>query len=52
MSSKGLVPIKADSAREGWSGTSLVIQWLKLCAPNAGGLSLITGQGTRSCMPQ
>ena len=30
MSSKGLVPIKADSAREGWSGTSLV--WLLSCS--------------------
>ena len=52
MPSKGLVPVKADSAREGWSGISLVVQWLKLCAPNAGGLSLITGQRTRSCMLQ
>ena len=34
-------------------------QWLRLCAPNAGGLGLIPGQGNRShmlqlraCMPQ
>ena len=33
-------------------GTSLVVQWLRLCAPNAGGLGLIPGQGTRSYMPQ
>ena len=29
-------------------GTSLVVQWLRLCTPNAGGLGLIAGQGTRS----
>ena len=40
-------------------GTSLVVQWLGLCAPNAGGLGSISGQGTRflmlqlkTCMPQ
>ena len=33
-------------------GTSLVAQWLRLSAPSAGGLSLIPGQGTRSCMLQ
>ena len=40
-------------------GTSLVVQWLRFCAPNAGGLGLIPGQGTRfhmlqlrSCVPQ
>ena len=26
-------------------------QWLRFCAPNAGGLGLIPGQGTRSYMP-
>ena len=31
-----------------FSGTSLVAQWLRLCAPNAGGLGSIAGQGTRS----
>ena len=30
-------------------GTSLAGQWLRFCAPNAGGPSLIPGQGTRSC---
>ena len=29
-------------------GTSLVAQWLRLRAPNAGGLCSIPGQGTRS----
>ena len=30
--------------------TSLVAQWLRLQAPNAGGLGSIPGQGTRSHM--
>ena len=29
------------------TGTSLVFQWLKLCASNAGGVGLIPGQGTK-----
>ena len=33
-------------------GTSLVVQWLRLHAPNAGGLGLIPGQETRFHMPQ
>ena len=40
---------------EGWEqtaslggGTSLVVQWLGLCAPNPGGPGWIPGQGTRS----
>ena len=33
-------------------GTSLVLQWLRLCAPNAGGPGLIRGQGTRYHIPQ
>ena len=31
---------------------SLVVEWLRFWAPNAGDLSLIPGQGTRSHMPQ
>ena len=31
-------------------GASLVVQWLRLRAPNAGGLGSIPGQGTRSRM--
>ena len=34
------------------AGTSLVVQWLRLHAPNAGGLGSIPGQGTRSHMLQ
>ena len=33
-------------------GTSLVVQWLRLQAPKAGGLGSIPGQGTRSRTPQ
>ena len=33
-------------------GTSLVVQWLRLCTPNAGGVGAIAGQGTRSHVPQ
>ena len=32
-------------------GTSLVVQWLRFHAPNAGGLGSIPGQGVRSHMP-
>ena len=34
------------------SGTSLVVQGLRLHIPNAGGLDSIPGQGTGSHMPQ
>ena len=33
-------------------GTCLVVPWLRLHAPNAGGLGSIPDQGTRSHMPQ
>ena len=33
-------------------GTSLVVRWLRLCAPNGEGLGSIPGQGTRQCLPQ
>ena len=32
--------------------TPLVVQWLRLRAPNAGGLASIPGQGVRACTPQ
>ena len=35
-----------------FSGPSLVVQWLRLLASNAGGLESIPGQGTRSRMLQ
>ena len=34
------------------SGTSQLIQWLRLHVPNAGGLGSIPDWGTRSHMPQ
>ena len=34
------------------TGTSLVVLWLRLHTPNAGGLGLIPGQGTRPHMLQ
>ena len=33
-------------------GAPLIVQWLRLCAPNAEGLDSIPGQGSRSHMPQ
>ena len=33
-------------------GTTLVVQWLRLCAPSAGGPGSIPGQATRSHMLQ
>ena len=33
-------------------GTSLLVQWLRLCASKAGGQGTIPGRGTGSCMPQ
>ena len=33
-------------------GTSLMVQWLQLYAPNAGDPDSILGQETGSCMPQ
>ena len=35
------------SLSEGWEGTSLVVQWLTIFTPNAGGPGSIPGQGTR-----
>ena len=46
---------KGEKERQYWvtvkyteNGTSLVVQWLRLHTPNAGGLGSIPGQGTRS----
>ena len=49
--------LSLDRSREGMAqgikitGTSLVVQWLRLHAPKAGGPGSIPGQGTRSHMP-
>ena len=50
MSNWNLASTTWKSYRSFRGGTSLVVQWL-LHAPNAGGLGLIPGQGTRSSMP-
>ena len=39
-----------SSKRKG--GNFLLVQWLRLCTANAGGLGSIPGQGTRSHMLQ
>ena len=46
----GLPGIKSLLSQVVLGGTSLVVQWLRLCAPNAGGLGSISGRGTRSHM--
>ena len=40
--------VEGNMAIEVSEGTSLVVQWLRLCAPVSGGLGSIPGQGTRS----
>ena len=56
-----LMNVKEESAKSGLKlntqktkimGTSLVVQWLRPCAPNAAGPGLIPGQGSRSHMLQ
>ena len=39
---------KKDVIKIESEGTSMVVQWLRLCPPNAGGPGSICGQGTRS----
>ena len=41
-----------DITQKAEVGTSLVVQWLRLCTPNAGVPGSIPGQGTRSHMLQ
>ena len=43
---------RTDAHQNVKHGTSLMVQWLRLGAPDAGGLGSILGQGTRSHMPQ
>ena len=42
----------SSSIKQGGCKTSLVVQWLRLHAPKAGGLGWIPGQETRSHMMQ
>ena len=44
--------VLAIPSKIGNSGTSLVIQWLRIRVPNAGGSGSIPGQGTTSHMLQ
>ena len=39
----------ASASSQAWHivGTSLVVQWLRLHAPNTGGMGSIPGQGTK-----
>ena len=48
----GWITSGKQAERDPQYGTSLVIQWLRLRAPIAGGPGLIPGQGTRSHVPQ
>ena len=41
-----------DATSPNQCGTPLVVWWLRLCAPNAGGPGSIPGQGARSYMQQ
>ena len=43
---------KRGITSEVWEGTSLLVQWVRLCVPNAGGPGSIPGQGTKAHMPQ
>ena len=38
---------RASHLKSTRTGTSLVVQWLRLCASNAEGVGLIPGQGTK-----
>ena len=49
---KGGGYFKEGSYSKSRTETSLVIQWLMFCPPNAGGLGWIPGQKTRSHMLQ
>ena len=44
--------VPASMIKIPFSGTSLVVQWLRLLTSNAGGMASIPGQGTRSHMLQ
>ena len=43
-------PVMALTLNKALLGTSLVVQWVRLRTPNAGGLGLIPGWGARSLM--
>ena len=47
---KEVLKLRAESWKVVRMGISLVVQWLRLCNPNAGNPGSIPGQGTRSHM--
>ena len=49
---RGIQLLMAQQPIEAKSETSLVVQWLKVHTPNAGGLGSIPDQGTRSHLLQ
>jgi len=49
---KEIKELWAKIFKKGFTETSLVAQWLRLCTPHTGAPGLIPGQGTRSHMPQ
>ena len=49
---KDLAPLTKTCCQNTTSGASLVVQWLRLRAPNAGDTGSIPGQGTRSHVMQ
>ena len=52
LSRISIFSVLSTTFKEGTIGTSLLVLWLRLSAPNAGGPGLIPGQGTRSHMLQ
>ena len=48
----GIPSLVAQTVKNLPAGISLIVQWLRHCAPNTGGLGLIPGQGIRSHMQQ
>ena len=44
MTTAYVYTIKSTSVKSAYEGTSSVVQWLRLQAPNAGGLGLTPGQ--------
>ena len=46
------ITTKSPVGQRGKLGTSLVVQWLRFCTPNAGDLGSILGQGSKACTLQ
>ena len=51
QTSKSTAAPRPMGQRKAFIGTSVMVQWLRLLAPSAGGLGLILDQGTRSHTP-